>query len=69
MVIKYGGQLKFSNDIVFSSSNIINNHINPKNDLVRKNLEKFKQKGGLDYFKKLVEKVRSLKILYWRNNY
>ena len=36
LVIKYGGQLKFSNDIVFSSSNIINYHINPKNDLVKK---------------------------------
>ncbi len=63
LVVKYGGELKFSSDIVFSSSNIINNYINPKDDLVKQNLEKFKRKGGLDYFKKLVEKVRNLKIL------
>ena len=38
-----GGILRYSDDIVFSSSNLINNYINPTDDKIKKasmNLEK-----------------------------
>ena len=45
-VKKHGGVLKFSDDIVFSSSNLINNYIKPTEDKIKESINKFKEKGN-----------------------
>ncbi len=62
-VKKHGGILKYSDDIVFSSSNLINNYINPTHDKIRDNINSFKRKGGMNYFNKLLDEVKKIKIL------
>ena len=60
----HGGQLKFTDEIVWSSSSLINQFIDPLDENIKSSLKNFKYKGGIDYFTKLVDKVKKLKVLF-----
>ena len=62
-VKNHGGILRYSDDIVFSSSNLINNYINPTDDKIKKSINEFREKGGMNYFNKLLDEVKKIKIL------
>ncbi len=63
-VEKYGGKLKFTDEIVYSSSSLINEFIDPLDQEIKSILKKFKQKGGIEYFINLVNRVKKLKVLF-----
>jgi len=62
-VKKFGGRLEFTKEIVYSSSSLINQYIAPLNKDLKKSIEIFKLKGGMNYFKSLIKKIEQLKIL------
>ena len=43
-VKNHGGILRYSDDIVFSSSNLINNYINPTDDKIKKSINEFRKR-------------------------
>ncbi len=63
-VEKFNGKLIFTNEIVFSSSSLINKFIDPVDNSFKEHIEKFKIKGGMDYFNKLLKKIEKLNILF-----
>ena len=60
---KGGGKVIFSQDITFSSSNLINNHYNSHSPLQKKFINIIKKKYSLDFIIKGIEKIKNLKIL------
>ncbi len=62
---KYHGQLVFTDDIVFSSSNLLNNNFaTTKNEKISSIVNQIKEKGGMDYIQQAVESIKNLKILF-----
>ena len=62
-VKKFGGKIEFTNEIVYSSSSLINQYIAPLDKELQKSIEIFKLKGGINYFKSLIKKIEKLNIL------
>lgn len=64
LVKKNGGKLFISDDIVFSSSNLLNKHFSSKDEKLEKLLVNIKKKGGFSYLKKKIDEIHSKKILF-----
>lgn len=62
-VEKYGGKVKFTNDLVFSSSKILNDKFEMFNEQQKKFLEKIKKKLNFKDLKNQIDKFKNLKIL------
>lgn len=58
-----GGVIVFTDDIVFSSSSLLNRHFGLMDDELQQQLASYRNKGGITHFGKLFSKVRDLKIL------
>ena len=63
-VIKYNGKVIFTDEIVYSSSSLINKYFDPIETDLKKNIDKFKLKGGVKSLNKLLKKIEKLKILF-----
>ena len=63
IVEKYGGTTVYTDDITFSSSNLINNHFNILAEPVRAFLNRIKSEGGMDLIEAHLEEVAKLKVL------
>ena len=61
-VKKYGGNLKFTDNITFSSSSLINENFFSYDKKLNKILSHYKAEG-IDYFHKLVNKIKKLKVM------
>ena len=59
-VKKIGGQVKFTHEITFSSSSLINQYYSPLSSKAKNFIEKFKKKHSA---KKIIEKIRQLSTL------
>ncbi len=60
---KYGGKINYSNDITFSSSNLINNHYSVLNQKQKKFVNNIINKYKFDYIYKKINSFKDLKIL------
>jgi rfaE bifunctional protein nucleotidyltransferase chain/domain len=62
-VERHGGRVFFTNDVTFSSSSLINRHLNvydpPLNDL----LTRMREAGGLEHMLDLVERTSEMRVL------
>ncbi len=63
MVERFGGRLVFTNEITYSSSSLINRHLDVYDPPLRAFLNAQREMGGLEVFTALIERVRDLKIL------
>ncbi|HEY8277420.1 MAG TPA: PfkB family carbohydrate kinase [Methyloceanibacter sp.] len=62
-VEEHGGQLEFTDEITFSSSTIINRHLNVFEPHVREQLSTLREDGGLDEMLSLIEQVKDYRVL------
>jgi rfaE bifunctional protein nucleotidyltransferase chain/domain len=62
-VESYGGRIAFTNEATFSSSSLINKHIDIFDPPLRDFLSELRKGGGLDHLVGLIEKVRDYKVL------
>jgi rfaE bifunctional protein kinase chain/domain/rfaE bifunctional protein nucleotidyltransferase chain/domain len=63
VVNEIGGQLAFTEDIVFSSTNLINRYLSCLPDEINKYLDLFRQRHKLDEILQILEKMASLNVL------
>ena len=63
VVESYGGRMAFTEDITFSSSNLINNYLPVFSAEVTDFLKKFKSKYDVSYIQELVNSFSDLKVL------
>lgn len=59
----YGGKLVFTDDITFSSSEILNRHFDVFEPQVKDFLSRLRQDNGMEQILELIEKIGDLKIL------
>ena len=62
-VEKHGGRVAYSNDITFSSSNLINNYFDYYNSYQKKFLNNISKKYNFDFIYNKIEELKKLKIL------
>lgn len=60
---KFGGKIIYSNDITFSSSNLINTHSNYFNKEQKVFLKQISRKYSFDFILKQIKKLNNLKVL------
>ena len=60
---KFGGRIKYSNDITFSSSNLINNHYNFFDPLQKKFINIISKKYNFHYILEKINKFKNFKVL------
>lgn len=58
-----GGQLVFTNEETFSSSNIINRHFQPWTDAQRDTIDRIQTIGGIEYIEKGINRLEALRVL------
>jgi rfaE bifunctional protein nucleotidyltransferase chain/domain len=58
----HGGKIHFTDDITFSSSELINRHFNVFEPHVRDHLDGLRENGGLDELISLIEQVRDYRV-------
>lgn len=63
MVESNGGRIAFTDDITFSSTELINRHLNPYAPVVREFLEELRAAGEGDAIRDLVERAAGLRVL------
>lgn len=63
LVERNGGRIAFTDDITFSSTELINRHLNPYAPIVREFLEELRAAGEGDAIKALVDKAAGLRVL------
>jgi rfaE bifunctional protein nucleotidyltransferase chain/domain len=59
----HGGQIHFTDDVVFSSTELINRHFNIFEPCVRDHLDMLRSGGGLRVVLDLIERVRDYRVL------
>jgi rfaE bifunctional protein nucleotidyltransferase chain/domain len=59
----HGGQMYFTNEVTFSSTELINRHINVFEPHIHEHLNGLRQDGGLDELLELIERVRDYRVL------
>jgi rfaE bifunctional protein nucleotidyltransferase chain/domain len=59
----HGGQIHFTDDVVFSSTELINRHFNIFDPSVRDHLNSLRGDGGLSDMLDLIERVRNLRVV------
>jgi rfaE bifunctional protein kinase chain/domain/rfaE bifunctional protein nucleotidyltransferase chain/domain len=62
-VERHGGKLVFTDDVTFSSSELINRYLNPFNPTVRAFLDSLRDNRELDDILALIEKVSTMRVL------
>jgi rfaE bifunctional protein nucleotidyltransferase chain/domain len=62
-VEKHGGKIIFTDEITFSSSNLINNNLKIFDPSLREYLNDLRRRGGAEYVLGLIEKVKDYKVL------
>lgn len=58
-----GGEMAFTEDITFSSSQLINRHLNVFEPHIREHLHEYRSNGGLDEILSLIEQVKDYRVL------
>jgi rfaE bifunctional protein nucleotidyltransferase chain/domain len=59
----HGGRIHFTDEVQFSSSELINRHLNVFEPHIREHLDRLRQDGGLDQFCDLIEQVADYRVL------
>src|SRR5580658_5280477 len=59
----YGGRIHFTDEVSFSSSELINRHLNVFEPHIREHLDTLRQDGGLDQLIELIERVADYRVL------
>ncbi len=62
-VERHGGKLVFTDDVTFSSSELINRYLNPFNPTVRAFLDAVRENGERDQILELIERVKDMRVL------
>ena len=62
-VESFGGKIHFTNDVTFSSSTLINKHLNIFEPKVREYLDLLRADGGLDEILSMIESIKDYKVL------
>ena len=62
-VEKHGGEIIFTDEITFSSSNLINNNLRIFDPSLREHLNDLRHRGGAEHVLGLIEKVKDYKVL------
>jgi rfaE bifunctional protein nucleotidyltransferase chain/domain len=63
-VESYGGRLVYTEDITFSSSNLINKHLSVYEPTLNQYLQQMRDGGALERLIGVIEKVRNLRVLF-----
>jgi len=59
----YGGRIHFTDEVAFSSSELINRHLNVFEPHIREHLDTLRENGGLDELCELIERVADYRVL------
>ena len=59
----HGGRIHFTDEVSFSSSELINRHLNVFEPHIREHLDTLRQDGGLDQLCELIERVADYRVL------
>ncbi|HTV28068.1 MAG TPA: adenylyltransferase/cytidyltransferase family protein, partial [Xanthobacteraceae bacterium] len=62
-VESYGGRIHFTDEVTFSSSELINRHLNVFEPHVREHLDTLRENGGLDDMCALIDSVADYRVL------
>lgn len=62
-VERHGGRIHFTDEVTFSSTELINRHLNIFEPHVRGHLDTLRQDGGLAEMLELIERIRDYKVL------
>jgi rfaE bifunctional protein nucleotidyltransferase chain/domain len=62
-VESHGGRIHFTDEVVFSSTELINRHLNVFEPLIREHLKTLRDDGGLAKMLELVERVRDYRVV------
>ena len=62
-VENHGGRIHFTDEVVFSSSELINRHLNVFEPLIREHLRTLRDDGGLAKMLQLVDRVRDYRVV------
>jgi rfaE bifunctional protein nucleotidyltransferase chain/domain len=60
---KYGGRIHFTDEVTFSSSELINRHLNVFEPHIREHLDSLRRDGGLELLSELIERVADYRVL------
>jgi rfaE bifunctional protein nucleotidyltransferase chain/domain len=60
---RHGGRIHFTDEVTFSSTELINRHLNIFEPHIRDHLDTLRQDGGLGEMLELIERVRDYKVL------
>src|SRR5438874_1971503 len=63
VVEAHGGRIHFTDEVTFSSSELINRHVNVFEPHIREHLDTLRQNGGLDELCGLIESVANYRVL------
>ncbi|MEM9543712.1 MAG: PfkB family carbohydrate kinase [Cyanobacteria bacterium P01_E01_bin.42] len=63
LVEKHGGEVRYTSEITFSSTRLINNHLNVLPDELKQYIKDFSDRHSLEEVIAAVEEMRSLKVL------
>src|SRR5580698_2006804 len=59
----HGGRIHFTDEVMFSSSELINRHLNVFEPHIREHLDTLRQDGGVDQIIELIEQVADYRVL------
>jgi rfaE bifunctional protein nucleotidyltransferase chain/domain len=59
----HGGRIHFTDEVMFSSTELINRHVNVFEPHIREHLDTLRQNGGLDELCSLIESVANYRVL------
>ena len=59
----HGGRIHFTDEVTFSSTELINRHLNVFEPHIREHLDTLRQDGGLDELCELIERVADYRVL------
>jgi rfaE bifunctional protein nucleotidyltransferase chain/domain len=59
----HGGRIHFTDEVTFSSTELINRHLNIFEPHIRSHLDTLRQDGGLNELNELIERVRDYRVL------
>ncbi len=62
-VESHGGRIHFTDEVMFSSTELINRHLNVFEPHIREHLDTLRQGGGLDEICELIERVANYRVL------
>ena len=65
----HGGRIHFTDEVTFSSTELINRHLNVFEPHIREHLDTLRQDGGLNEFLELIDRVRDYRVLAGRRRH